>query len=1314
MPAQACMRWRTVTGLSMRAKSFLLLSALLVVAMFAADAAAANRKAVRRRGDVVGGPQGAYPYLFKTVSAKNLLDVPSHHPYSILHHTKYKPDTVHIIAVRVEFKLDSSEVTTGNGHFVIGNEPTPTRGDREELAYYYPDKSGTTAYAYDGLPHDKAYFEAQLKFVQNYFATVSRGKLHIEYTVYPPQSGHGEVPEVDEKMTTYSPGAKKPKESWDEYYYRRTVALMEFLRDAIRTADTHASAPFASLRQDPVTGILYTRDPVDTTKERRAALLIVHAGASYWTDGGEAGYFGQDTPSDMIDAFVSREFFDYFKDTLQFDTLRMGPANELRYGILANSGRGPILLDEIMMVSETSNQDSLNWGIHGILVNQIARQLGIPDLHSNQSEVGSFCIMDIAGYSAGRGFIPPWPSAWVRAFMGWDMPVVAEIGQGASTYAVRALGAAHEGDTTVLLIPINDHEYYLVENRQRNLSIDTAVFNYDWSSDSERVFIDPFDQVNLAKNAVPAGVSKVLDSVRTYDVSIPASGVLIWHIDENLVRDRLEYNVLNSDSLYGAVKIVEADGIDDLGIMFMDLLFQPAFDYGGAEDVFPHTTIEKETGDVTVNSFGPFTRPSTQSNDGGHTYLSISVAATGRRPAGARATEMSALKGYYVTNTVDSVFQITIKRDDLVPGIAGWPKRALPCRFFEAVVCSVFFADTTKELAALDTAGRLYVWPAEGYGYNSFGSLTDSVIVLDLRGDSAMRYDTVVTQVTVDSADTAIQSRYAFSPVTFLRRIPNPVSFPTAIGGRLYVPSGAARIYVLNQVVSPDSSASALWDSIALPAAASSYVCNYAQDRWAVGCVDGSVVFGAGMSPSGTVAADSSRRSPVEALAVLDTSDARLAVVHHNGMLAVLGASSHTALASIRILGGIAPFTLVAGDLNRTDGDSAADIVVCDSRQGMWLFKSGDSLRVAPQWKNEPNDWASTYHYAEEGDDPDDRTLLPVNTSSPSLVDLDADGALDIVMGGTNGIYAFNHKGVFLTGWPAELDKRYWHQRGSVISTPAIGVSPDNKEPRIVFSSPTGENVTFAVAKIDSAPAGTGMIFYSYTNGSVDSIGGLSQALIDTLLVFGDSIILPYITPGGYIDAMDARGRRPDTTKMFSHVGTVRQSYWPLSTGGQVSTSPILCDIDNDGSVDVIALSNTGAAYRFELNPLILSDSLLWAQAGFDASRRFAYLGPPPAVSAPGPPAISYFYNYPNPTGGLDMTVFRYAFSAPATNVRLDVFTYTGYHVYSARSLPSLYPSSDEHQLPLDRFGPGVYRCRLEATVGGSKQVKYWKMAVVK
>ena len=92
-------------------------------------------------------------------------------------------------------------------------------------------------------------------------------------------------------------------------------------------------------------------------------------------------------------------------------------------------------LSEIMMVSESATQDKLNWGINGILVNQLARQMGMPDMFDvveGISQLGYFDLMDFAGANSenGRGFLPVYPSAWVRYFMGWETPLTARPGIG--------------------------------------------------------------------------------------------------------------------------------------------------------------------------------------------------------------------------------------------------------------------------------------------------------------------------------------------------------------------------------------------------------------------------------------------------------------------------------------------------------------------------------------------------------------------------------------------------------------------------------------------------------------------------------------------------------------------------------------------------------------------------------------------------------------------------------------------------------------------------------------------------------------------
>lgn len=1252
----------------------LFLFAVLTIA-FSVESARINARG-DRQAKVFGSKENLRlnPYLFDGFSKKGYIGnrVRTPYGYSLLHQATSTADTVKVIALRVEFQLDSSTLTTGNGLFGIYRETKGTREDRTEWEWYQNKK-----YTYDNLPHDSLYFAHQLEFVKKYFWNVSRGHFCLEYQIFPQGPSEAHAYQVPQKMIYYSPGAKKKEETWDDYYSRRTLGLMKFVRDAIMQADTSGQSPFGNLHMDKTTGLIYETDPANPNYRRKVAILLFHAGASYLTDGGWDGYFGQDSPSDMIDAFISTEFFSYFADTI--DGIEKDPLLKSA-GVRVNKNLpNEFIVNELMMVSETSNQDSLNWGIHGILVNQIARQIGIPDLFSTMSGIsgiGGFCIMDFAGYSSGRGFIPPWPSAWVRAYMGWDRPYLYEPGAMSKSARLKSICTASPTDTSILLVPINSHEYYLIENRQRNLTGDPQLFNYDTTSDT--VFIDPYNPVNLPNNVVSLfPTSQVIDSVKNLDISLPASGVLVWHVDEYIIRDHMEQNVVNADSSYRGISLEEADGVVDLGVMFQDMFYQAAFDYGGAEDVFPHHTSKNA---AVISSMSPFTLPSTQSNDGGHTYLKLDIAPVNNI---SQETCFLYMRGYYVYNTVDSVFHITLARDTtFVTSYADWPKRVVPGVFFEPVLCDVYDNGDTSEIALLDTTGRLYLWQATGSD-SSFGMKKAAYPTL------LYNFDTLFTDT-----------------VTYLEHIPSPVSFPTRVNKKLFLPSKDGNIYVL---ISVDSSHGALWDTIPLSTPPASYLCNFSGSQWAVGGSDGTVTFGDDTT-SATVATLQISGAAVQALAVLDTIEKTLAAVDHNGTVTVFSSSRiHASLnvasrnSSVPVF---PPFTLVTGDL---DQDGAADIVLCDKKQGLWLLtynSATGSLQYHPEWIGFPNDWASSYSLGKK------RADLPDNPSAPSLADCDGDNLLDIVVGGTNGIYACNYRGVQLLKFPAFLDKRYWYQRGTIVATPVIGKEPQTDNPLVIFSAPTGENITFSVAKVISTDLTTGTVYYKRPDGVLDSISGLTSSFIDSLLVLGDSLVLPYIIPGGHVDAITVNGQRPDSVTSDNTI----LSSWPFSVGGHIGCAPLLCDLDNNTKTDVIAVSDEGWVYRWEVSPQILPNSFVWAQAGSNNARTFSYAGPALGKPKHGlSPSIDYFYSYPNPapSNGSDPTRFKYLLNQPASSVRLDIFTYTGYHVYSNTNLPSGFGLNEWSIVPKD-FGSAVYRCRLEADFNGVKKVKYWKMAVIK
>jgi hypothetical protein len=260
--------------------------------------------------------------------------------------------------------------------------------------------------------------------------------------------------------------------------------------------------------------------------------------------------------------------------------------------------------------------------------------------------------------------------------------------------------------------------------------------------------------------------------------------------------------------------------------------------------------------------------------------------------------------------------------------------------------------------------------------------------------------------------------------------------------------------------------------------------------------------------------------------------------------------------------------------------------------------------------------------------------------------------------------------------------------------------------------------VTFSIVKVTAVSSDSTKVYYQRPDGSLDSIWDLSAALVDSIMRYNDGMIAPDVLPGGYVDAVTAAAQRPSRGTVSQPITGSEILYdWPLTTGATVGASPLVCDMDSDDTTDLVALSAGGWVFRWELPDEVLKrNATSWAMAGCSAERPFAYLGAAP--SNEGGADTLGFYAYPNPAVRVDQVVFRYAFGAPATNVRIDVFTYTGNLVYSW-SEPSAvravnYPDWNEHTVSLLGFGPAVYRCRLGAKVNGKEVSRFWKLAVVK
>lgn len=332
--------------------------------------------------------------------------------FLLLNAFAFSADTLEIFALRVEFQEEKTDnsLTTGTGLF--DSDPEAAK------ANFSLDPQGRRA--------SSVYWKKHFEFADQYFRTVSGGQFVLKYRIFPES---GSAYKLDKFIIDYNRTNKRKDEKTAEYDEARSRDYMSFIWDAVDKAHQSSLSPF--------------KIPLSENPNTKRAYMIIHAGASRLVDGGSMGTNGADTPGDFIDVFVSSDFWTYLPDSISQEKHKNG---------IVFSDAAIDTLKEVMVVSETASQDGLNWGVNGIIVNQIGRFLGMPntyDVVKGISRLGYFDVMDFAGYNAGNGFFPVLPSAWVRAYMGWA--TVQEVYPAAGKKLTFDLAAAGTGLGTEII-----------------------------------------------------------------------------------------------------------------------------------------------------------------------------------------------------------------------------------------------------------------------------------------------------------------------------------------------------------------------------------------------------------------------------------------------------------------------------------------------------------------------------------------------------------------------------------------------------------------------------------------------------------------------------------------------------------------------------------------------------------------------------------------------------------------------------------------------------------------------------------------------
>jgi hypothetical protein len=492
----------------------------------------------------------------------------------------FAAETLDIRILRVEFKKEEPDnsLTTGNGTF------------NSDAKNYKLDPKGAR--------DSEEYWLSHIKFAENYFKKASDGMVSINAEVYPKNK---KAYQLQKQIIDYNRTSRKKGEKMAEFDSSRVVDYANFVNDVLELVKKESPEAFVSV-----------------PSYAKRVILIAHAGNSRLIDGGTLGTKGANTPGDFIDAYVDSTWCD------EKECFWRGFEVDKRDSIFS-----------VMVSSETASQDGLNWGINGIIISQIGRELGLPysyDVVKGYSRLGYFDGMDFAGSNAGNGFFPSLPSAWMRAYKEWAN--VKEISRGINkkdSLEICAAGYDKCGTTPqIIKIPINNNEYILLENRQRTYIADGKILVKMDGGKSVKIPVDSLNSLFLNKE------TGVIESIDEIDAALPASGIVAWHVNDWYIKELLSYGAINAwngdtlkDHQFG-IALIEADGVLGLGKEFKSG-GESVFYFGSGSDLIPHKKFGGKKQHDTVFSIEPSGYANTASTFGGYSGLKI----TARIPSGA-------------------------------------------------------------------------------------------------------------------------------------------------------------------------------------------------------------------------------------------------------------------------------------------------------------------------------------------------------------------------------------------------------------------------------------------------------------------------------------------------------------------------------------------------------------------------------------------------------------------------------------------------------------------------------------------------------
>lgn len=411
------------------------------------------------------------------------------------------PFTLRVVAVRVEFPLESPDdpTTTGNGRFDL----------RDTAAY-----REANAHNFDSAPHNKRYFETHLRALNLYWNTVSNGEVTLDYTVFPFESDSAY--QMPHEMAYY--GRERDGDSGVIF------GLEQFVIDAATVASADPAVQFTDYD----------------------AVVFFHPGAD------RQGDFLEDTPNNLFTGFVKLG---------QFTSLSAGVNDQISEAIIMpetviQDGRITVL--NAVFAHEFGHQLGL---VDLYSTRSFLTQVGNFSLMDNNvADVG----VDVEVEGRRRimfGALPVFPDAWSRLYLGFV--TANEVFRGSGILVPEAEGFNPPFPQTVpqvIKIPISSTEYYLVEHRRFDIDgRGDAGLRLDSVTN---VVLEPVDTISVFANRE---YDFLLPGNGLLIWHVDEGVAALDYVTEDDIPNNFQANTLQWDHARRFVRLVEADGLVNFG-----------------------------------------------------------------------------------------------------------------------------------------------------------------------------------------------------------------------------------------------------------------------------------------------------------------------------------------------------------------------------------------------------------------------------------------------------------------------------------------------------------------------------------------------------------------------------------------------------------------------------------------------------------------------------------------------------------------------------------------------------------------------------